>query len=254
VVHAPAVLTDELAQRIGRALREAGAARLAGVAAVPGNPLAIEVRAFGRTVCDLVGSDIGHYHYFNGPRLIASPEDAEAMAAWYRERERPIYVRVSPLDGTEPLLRALAEAGLQQTGFMSVLYGAAVPAASPPWIAEDPHAFVHLWTDDAQWQQLVHAEFSRGWRCYVARVGGTPAAYGALYLATHGVAVCAAAATRPEYRGRGLQATLLKTRMSEAAKAGCDLIVAQASPGSTSQRNMHRVGLLLAYTSVTWTW
>ncbi len=349
VVVGPPILTDAVAQRLSQALRAGAEQRLAGVAALPGNPVRIESRAFGLTVCDLIDSDIAHYHYFNGPRQVAALDDVGPMAEWFRARERPIYVRLSPLEATEPLLTALADAGLRQTGFLSTLYGLTTSHVAQPAVvedpravandnqgavaedpravanedqgavandqrafagdprafandpralsndpqqvandpralatedhgavaedprafaddpqavanedqgavAEDPRAFAELWTAADDTQPLIEAEFSRGWRCFVARADGVAAAYGALFIAGNGVGVCAAAATLPPFRGRGLQTALLRARIAAAAHAGCDLVVAQATPGSTSQRNMQRVGLALAYTSVIWTW
>ncbi len=377
VVVGPPILTDAVAQRLSQALRAGAEQRLAGVAALPGNPARIESRAFGLTVCDLIDSDIAHYHYFNGPRQIAALDDVRPLADWFRTRERPIYVRLSPLEATEPLRTALADAGLRQTGFLSTLYGLTTSHVAQPAVvedpravandnqgavaedpravanedqgavandqrafagdprafandpqqvandpravandqrafagdprafandpralandpqqvandpralatedhgavaedprafaddpqavanedqgavAEDPHAFAELWTAGDDTQPFIEAEFSRGWRCFVARADGVAAAYGALFIAGNGVGVCAAAATLPPFRGRGLQTALLRARIAAAAHAGCDLVVAQATPGSTSQRNMQRVGLALAYTSVIWTW
>src|SRR6185436_1937291 len=102
--------------------------------------------------------------------------------------------------------------------------------------------------------RLLDAEFSQGWRCYVAVLDGAAVSYGALFLAANGVGVCAAAATRPAWRGRGCQTALLRRRIADAARAGCDLVVVQASPGSGSQRNLQRLGLELAYTRAIWTW
>ncbi len=249
--YVPVLLTVERAERISAALAEAGASRLAGVAALPGDPLGIESRVIGSTWCDRVTSDVGHYHYFCGPRRAPRLEDVAEVVDWYRGR--PLYARLSPFEADETLLRALAHAGLRQTSFMSVRAGPTAGQDPHPDVVIDPHAFAELWTSDPELRKLVEAEFSQSWRCYVARVAGVPAAYGALYITSDGVGVCAAAATVPEYRGRGLQTALLRTRIAEADRVGCDLVVAQASPGSTSERNMHRLGLSLAYTSVVWT-
>jgi hypothetical protein len=262
------ILTDVLADRLERALAEAGAARTAGVAGVAGNPLGVTSREFGGVMCDLVERDVAHYHYFNGPReLRRGDEGAVAtLVEWYRALARPVYVRLAPVFAGAELLRGLAEAGLRQTDFMSVMYGVAVeePEGREPDVEElalgEREAFSELWTqgapeaDVALRRRLVEAEFSRGWRCYVARLEGVAVAYGALYVAADGVGVCAAAATLPAARGRGCQTALLRRRIADAARAGCELVVVQASPGSGSQRNLQRIGLELAYTRVTWTW
>jgi GNAT superfamily N-acetyltransferase len=259
------ILTDAVADRLERALAESGAARLAGIARVDGNPLQVETRHFGRVEADLVGRDMAHYHYFNGPRDLRAADEPQVatLVDWYRALQRPIYVRIAPVFSSAALLGTLASAGLRHSDFMSVLYGRArkyEPELPVDEVAPDAvQPFVDLWTRGApdaeltERRRFVAAEFSQGWRCYVARLDGASAAYGALYVAGT-VGVCAAAATLPEWRGRGLQTALLRRRIADAAAAGCDLIVVQASPGSGSQRNVQRLGLALAYTRATWTW
>jgi hypothetical protein len=51
------ILTDAVADRLERALAESGAARLAGIARVDGNPLQVETRTFVRVEADLVARD-----------------------------------------------------------------------------------------------------------------------------------------------------------------------------------------------------
>jgi GNAT superfamily N-acetyltransferase len=88
----------------------------------------------------------------------------------------------------------------------------------------------------------------------VARLDGHPAAHAALYLDDQsGTAVLAADGTRPAFRGRGCQTALIAARLAEAARRGYPLAVVEAAPGSTSQRDLERVGFRLAYTKVIWT-
>jgi GNAT superfamily N-acetyltransferase len=70
-------------------------------------------------------------------------------------------------------------------------------------------------------------------------------------LSVHdGMATMFGDATLPEWRGRGAQTALLRARLTVGARAGCDIAAAGASPGSTSQRNMERLGFRVAYTQV----
>ncbi len=74
------------------------------------------------------------------------------------------------------------------------------------------------------------------------------AAAGAASLRLHdGVAQLCGAATLPEFRRRGVQASLLSTRLAAAAAAGCDLAVVTTLPGSKSQQNVQRLGFQLLY-------
>lgn len=89
---------------------------------------------------------------------------------------------------------------------------------------------------------------------YFAVVDGKVAASAGMALidtSKGGVAHLYIDSTLPEYRGRGLQIALLKTRLADARKAGYDLGSVQARPGNGSCRNIERAGFSLAYTK-TW--
>lgn len=62
------------------------------------------------------------------------------------------------------------------------------------------------------------------------------------------VALLYGASTLPAFRGRGVQAALLRARLAMARDAGCDLNVIQSVPGLASERNILRQGFRLAYT------
>ena len=89
---------------------------------------------------------------------------------------------------------------------------------------------------------------------YFAIVDGKVAASAGMALidtSKGGVAHLYIDSTLPEYRGRGLQVALLKTRLADARKAGFELASVQARPGNGSCRNIERAGFSLAYTK-TW--
>jgi ribosomal protein S18 acetylase RimI-like enzyme len=85
-----------------------------------------------------------------------------------------------------------------------------------------------------------------GFAASLARIGGTPAG-GASLRCSEGVAQLCGAATLPEFRRRGVQASLLATRLASAAAAGRDLAVVTTGPGSKSQQNVQRLGFQLLY-------
>ena len=87
--------------------------------------------------------------------------------------------------------------------------------------------------------------------CFVAEIGATPIAAGALFL-HEGVALLAGASTVPEGRRQGAQLALLDARLRFAASKGCDLAMMCAAPGSASQRNAERNGFRIAYTRTKW--
>ena len=171
---------------------------------------------------------------------------------------------ISPFEADEGLLRHLAERGLQQSRFISVLYGVPAPTQPPPrgevtvraFQAPDLDLFLTLWragAPETDWEFLNpigRAEFADWW-CYVGFVGSEPAGIAGLYV-RDGVGVMASGATLPDFRGRGCQTALLHQRLVDAAMRGCDLVLSQGRPGSGSQRNIERVGLHTAYTHAIW--
>lgn len=88
-----------------------------------------------------------------------------------------------------------------------------------------------------------------GMSMVLARIDGR-AVGGASMRASDGIAQLCGAATVPAARRRGVQSALLRRRLDDAARAGCDLAVITTSPGSKSQANAHRAGFALLYARV----
>ncbi len=107
----------------------------------------------------------------------------------------------------------------------------------PPTESFDSTALEQVFRD----MQLVP-----GFTRYLARRGGAIAG-GASVRLDAGVAQLAGAATLPEHRRRGVQTALLRARLADAARAGCDLAVVTTQPGSVSQQNVTREGFALLY-------
>jgi len=59
-------------------------------------------------------------------------------------------------------------------------------------------------------------------------------------------------ATLPEARGRGAQSALIARRWRDAQDHGCRAVVTQTQFGGTSQNNMERAGMRLAYVFGIW--
>jgi len=88
-----------------------------------------------------------------------------------------------------------------------------------------------------------------GTECYLANVEGRVA--GGATLAIRGrIAGLFGASTLLEFRRRGVQMALLRTRLRRASEFGCGLATSIALPGSISQRNMSRTGFQTLYTRV----
>jgi ribosomal protein S18 acetylase RimI-like enzyme len=96
--------------------------------------------------------------------------------------------------------------------------------------------------------EQIYADFTGASGCvlYLARRDGEIAGGGALRI-VDGLAQLAGAATLPSHRRRGVQSTLLRARLVEAAAAGCDIAIVTTEPASKSQANVQRTGFGLLY-------
>lgn len=82
---------------------------------------------------------------------------------------------------------------------------------------------------------------------YFALVDGQVAGGGGMSIHKRTAALYGTAVL-PEFRGRGVQTALLRTRLRDAIAAGCDLAKVVTRPGTTSQRNAERTGFRVVYT------
>lgn len=97
------------------------------------------------------------------------------------------------------------------------------------------------------WNRMVRS--LPGITAMVAVIDGAPVG-AASVLVLGETAVLGGAATRPAYRRRGVQRALIEARLAVAARAGCELAVVTADPGSSSGRNAERAGFQLVCTHV----
>jgi len=92
----------------------------------------------------------------------------------------------------------------------------------------------------------------KGALAFVASIDGKIVACGTgLAIPEHRIFALGGAGTLLEFRGHGLQTTLLRARMVAAAQAGCEYAVVVTNGGTTSQRNCERLGFRVAYSKVT---
>ncbi|MEO8076437.1 MAG: GNAT family N-acetyltransferase [Acidobacteriota bacterium] len=82
---------------------------------------------------------------------------------------------------------------------------------------------------------------------YLATRSGQLAGGGAMRC-WKGVAQLCGAATLPAHRRHGVQTALLRERLADAGRDGCDVAVVTTEPGSRSQENVQRQGFALLYT------
>jgi hypothetical protein len=86
-----------------------------------------------------------------------------------------------------------------------------------------------------------------GWRCYSAKLDGQEVACGSM-LTMDKLALLALDATLPAARGNGCQTALIARRLADAARAGCENVVAEVCDGypatPSAIANLTRAGFL----------
>jgi ribosomal protein S18 acetylase RimI-like enzyme len=208
---------------------------------------------------------------FDGP-----PADTDLSSLEQQYFSRNCAVRAEVASLADPaVVRLLTSRGYVLQGFENVL-GRRLDAPLADRPAAPDGLAVGVSDDDVAWMQVVmdgfgtpdtgvvsapgesferaHLErifgdmaYASGFRRYLARMNGEPAAGGNLRLADRVAQLCGSA-TLPRFRRRGIQTAMLFTRLEDAAAATCDIAVVTTEPGSKSQQNVQRAGFDLLYT------
>ena len=200
---------------------------------------------------------------------IAEPATAAALDEiehFFKSRRSDVFHEVSPMAGID-LAGTLATRGYRPIELSSVLYqpidgwqARAVTPAVTVRAADEGEADLYArlaargWSESPEVQPFLEGLARLSLECatcFVAEIGGTPIAAGAVFL-HEGVGLLAGASTVPEGRRQGAQLALLDARLQFAVAKGCDLAMMCAAPGSASQRNAERNGFRIAYTRVKW--
>lgn len=206
---------------------------------------------------------------FDGP--IDEARLAAIESAWH-ERGAPLQVELATLARCE-VAQQLAARGYELRAFENVLGCAPAslrPAASAAFAVEDAEELDRGAFVDCMVDSFLHGdgsgagsadEFARadlvaamresmsmpGMRRYAVRIDGAIAGGASMHVDPQGVAQLCGAATAPRFRRRGIQAALLRSRLADAARDGCDVAVITTQPGSKSQANAQRQGFSLLY-------
>ena len=199
-----------------------------------------------------------------------APADFETIEAFFRDRNAPVYLEVSPLASGE-LLSHLNERHYHPMEYSSVLCRRIGPDVCLPRSRNDSINVCKITAGESEhWAQTS----AQGWGEYpqftemilgfgrtfaatagatgmLAEIAGQSIASGVVFIAD-GVALLAGASTIPEARRQGAQSALLEARLRYAVEQGCDLAMMCALPGSPSQRNAQRNGFQIAYTRTKW--
>jgi GNAT superfamily N-acetyltransferase len=198
-----------------------------------------------------------------------------AIMEWFDAHGVPPRIDLAPPLSSPATSRALEAAGLARDDarFLTrrVVYGVIAPpaeaAAQSPQSGtvrradiDDLGAFLDIqmavWPDDGgtrddRLTRLRRSAGNPGLVRYLATVDGRLAATAALAMHDR-VAWLSAGATLAEFRGRGCQTALISARLADARAAGCDLAASLVGAGSSSERNLHRAGLTLAFDREVW--
>ncbi|SDJ65733.1 GNAT family N-acetyltransferase [Sediminibacillus albus] len=264
------VLTKELVYEIEQSEIECLSSRLAAIRQIEGNPMGIEIKQFGNAICFSAAAIPGPS--FNTVKGLKDEDEKfiDALIAYYEQRNIPVRFELTPAHVSSRMLTCLNEKGFYHADFHTVVY---VPLSNMPKgqstdtgiiirklksqeyavyadIYADAFAMPAFLKPSIEANNKVLDDDSR-WEFYLAIVEGKPAGTGVLFI-QNDIAVLAAAATLPEFRGIGVQSALIKQRLNQAITKKCRLLVGHAGFASTSLRNMERAGLKVAYNKAIW--
>ncbi|MFD2044177.1 GNAT family N-acetyltransferase [Ornithinibacillus salinisoli] len=242
--------------------------RLTGIQERAGNPMGVEVKKFGNATAFTAQGIPGPS--YNTVKGITGDDVAylDEIISFYQDKDIPVRFEISPASATLELFQRLHKQGFYQRDFHTTLYG----AVNDLKVSEDASIAIRMLEQDefdlyaelyvrgfsmpdflkefvAQNNEVLHSK--EQWQFYLATKEDDPVGIGVLFV-KGGIGTLAAAATAPEYRNQGVHRALVSYRIKDAKKLGCQLIVGQASFGSTSQCNMERAGLRIAYTKAIW--
>lgn len=196
-------------------------------------------------------------------------EDVDRIEQFYRDHKAPSQVDLTPLHAPK-VFEMFKERGYTIAELNNVLYRKLDPQETFP----DPPAHCevrssHHGEADVTGSIVESAFFPDGApqafrgliaplyqmenaRPFVATVEDRTVACGTgLVIPEHRVFALCGAGTLADFRGRGLQTALLRARMAAAVNAGCEYAVVVTQGGTTSQRNVERLGFRVAYSKMT---
>lgn len=255
-------VTFELVRRLEHAALRFSVSRLEAIRNRPETGLDLRIERFGATVAPACPAQ-PELDFVNRIEGFGTGDAArlDEILAFYGVLGIDPWLELAPDVGVEELGALLARAGAWIVGFHGVLYGlptggasSAVEVRRADGAEKEAAARLLLEGHAVPEDQLrTHGsaltsavERAGGW-LYVASVGGVSAAAAILTIAD-GIGYLANASTLPAFRRRGCQRALIAARTADAVESGCDLVTSGAEFGSSSQRNLERAGLRLAYT------
>lgn len=262
-----------LARRLELAEAEGGVSCAVALARErPGSGAAVEIIAGGRAVFTGVGSPLSQATGVGLDGTVSAEEFAR-LENFFFSRGAAVNVETSP-HANPSLFAHYAKNGYCATEFTSVLvrqvdaqeYDHDVSSVSSGVLIEElPAAQKDLWvrtvctgfaehypvTDELMEVMGLFGSTS-GAKLFLAKVEGIVAGGGALFV-RDGIAGLFGASTLMEFRRLGVQRQLIRVRMEAAQRAGCEIALTFARPGSISERNLLRNRFAVAYTRTKFT-
>jgi hypothetical protein len=275
-------LTRELVSQFERHQAEAVESLLTESLRVPGNPEGYALYRDGPVRATLsTNPHAGWATQAYGVTRRASGA-VRPVVEFFNGHRVPACIRVVPDGFTTEHADALAALGLRHVAFHTILWSPLPPPLPPPAGADVAPAGADLGAAAPEIREVVtmddmdaHIDIQLGaygvppavidrlrplrrmWlgtpgrRFYLAFVDGRPVAQAILQWRDD-IAYLESAGTRHEFRGRGLQQSLIRRRIADATREGCRLIIGGADFGGSSVANQMACGLAVAYTAARW--
>ncbi|MBD3109247.1 GNAT family N-acetyltransferase [Bacillus sp. AGMB 02131] len=265
------VLNIGLAERLETSEIDTLRSRLMEIEKIDGNAMGVHIQEFGNATAFSVKNIPGpSFNTVKGLKQ-GDEEQIERIIEFYRQKEIPVRIELTPAHASSELLTCLSKAGFYHNDFHTTLYSHLPKDEEPNQINEQKimirklesnefDIFAEIYTKAFQMPSFLKSGVAKNneilyhnkhWTFYIADYENEPAGIGVLFI-KDGIANLAAAATLPELRNKGIQSALIRERINEAKLQDCDFIVGQARFGSVSQNNMEREGLAIAYTKAIW--
>jgi hypothetical protein len=266
-------ITAALIERIDHFGAEFNAARMGAIAASPGNPYNVEVIRFGEggVACKARHPLLRSKNRIYGLRTSNLPQ-LDDLVNFFHSDGLPCLVLVPYGQMTEELFVKLVRAGLWSTG------NGTVPAIGPDASIGDfatpsaPQVRVRLSEEDEkglyldifqrafadrdeqspEYRAIQWAEDSLpGGKRYIAEIDGRPVGMASFPIIDR-IGFFGTAGVLPEYRGHGVQMSLIRRRLVDAHTLDCDLILGGSTPSTPEYRNFERAGLRLVPCGSVW--
>ncbi|MED1609824.1 MULTISPECIES: GNAT family N-acetyltransferase [Bacillus cereus group] len=261
------IMTPNTAQEIENAEINMLSSRLEALQAIKENPMQVQIEQFGSATA--FSSKVIAGPAFNTIKGITNTTQIDEIISYYQSLQIPCRFEITPAQGTAELFQYLSEKGFYQSSFHTALYS--TPREDPSLLPSnisvrklkenefDVFADIYVrgfnmpsFTKDGVRQNNEILYDKPGWHFFIAEIQNTPVSIGVLYI-NKGVASLAASATLPEFQRKGCHTALIQKRIETAIESNCHLIVGQARFGSSSQNNMERAHMKIAYTKSIWT-